>query len=223
VPYSVDLATGRLVPSLPSTCVAVGTAPGVPCRVRLDKWRRRKHGPEHPVAVGCCRPHRSWFTLYPPGWTPFARQQLAYETPLGDQVGGADVPWCGTLFRALVDEADGRKWPRFARFTPSADDEPSPPGTRKTQLRHLVGASMLLGLAAVGDGDSVVVAVALGIPLVQLAAAAAHIRDGPTAAVRGQGGAAVLKAVACPRRRLFTELVYLGHHQQFWGPPHTTP
>lgn len=220
-PYQLDHASGRWLPVLPETCPGAAIALEIPCRVRLSGWRTRKCGPEHPLGIGGCRPHRRWFTLYPPGWMPFARKPLVDQTPRGDLV-GSENHWDHTLFQALVDAADGRRWPASAR-TCSGDGTLAPPsGTRKTQLRQLTGAARLLAIEDADGREQLALALALGVDLTTVVTAAARIRDGPSAAARAQGGAAVLRKATRPRSRLLMEFVDLGRARQFWGPPHAT-
>lgn len=220
VPYRLDAATGRWLPVMPATCPDAALVAGIPCRVRLSGWRRRKCGPEHPLAVGACRSHRRWFTLYPPAWTPFARKPLFDLTPAGDLI-ISERQWSHTLFQALIDAADGQPWPIEARF--STDDRSSTSrGTRKTQLRHIHGAMRLLALEETDEHEQLAVAVALGVDLTMLVLAASRIRDGPSTAVRAEEGAEILRKASRPRSRLLLELVDRGHACQFWGSTHAT-
>lgn len=49
---------------------------GVGCCVRRHDRRYRKTGPVHPLAVLRCHVHLRSFTVYPQGFTPYARRQL---------------------------------------------------------------------------------------------------------------------------------------------------
>jgi hypothetical protein len=221
VPYRLDHSSGRWLPVLPEACPSAAAAAEVPCCVRLSGWRTRKCGPDHPLGIGGCRPHRRWFTLYPPGWTPFARKPLVDQTPRGDAV-ISESHWCHTLFQALVDAADGRWWPVMARGRPAGSTLPPPGGTRKTQLRHLAGALRLLAVDGADAREQLILALALGVDLTSVATAAARIRDGPSATARAEHGAVVLRKATRSRSRLLSELVDLGRARQFWGPPQAT-
>ena len=75
---------------------------GEACRVLQHDVRQRKTGPAVPLVVYRCAVHRRFFTVYPPGYAPYARQRLA---PLSSkkQVVGAESPealWRGSLPRS---------------------------------------------------------------------------------------------------------------------------
>jgi len=64
---------------------------GEGCRVRRHDVRRRKTGPAVPLVVCRCAVHGRFFTVYPPGYAPYARQRIAPLTA-GGQVVGAESP-----------------------------------------------------------------------------------------------------------------------------------
>ena len=117
-PY-VEGPDGRLVAKVPSEgpCRELDD---VACRVVIDHHRRRKTGPEFPLAVLRCGRHgRRAFTAYPPGYVPYGRQRMAPVAVDGSvvQVEGSDgiEPYAATAFGAAIDAARGRAWPREGR------------------------------------------------------------------------------------------------------------
>jgi len=92
----------------------------VPCRLSIDHLRRRKTGPEFPLAVLRGRSHgRRAFTAYPPGDVPYGRQRIAPVAPDGRvvHVESTDsiAAYAETAFAAATDAADGRAWSRTER------------------------------------------------------------------------------------------------------------
>ena len=74
---------------------------GEGCRVGQHDTRHRKTGPAVPLAVCRCGVHERSFTVYPPGYAPYARQRIA-PLAAGGQVVGAESPeelWRGSLLR----------------------------------------------------------------------------------------------------------------------------
>jgi len=67
--YKDGLLTGK-----PKSCPFA--QPGVGCCVTLHDQRYRKTGPVHSLAVLRCHVHQRSFTVYPLGFTPYARRQF---------------------------------------------------------------------------------------------------------------------------------------------------
>jgi hypothetical protein len=115
------------------------------CSVTIDHLRRRKTGPHHPLAVARCSVHGLGFTLYPPGYAPYRRQQVlkfASDEAAGrSEDGGLREEFEGTVFDAALDGAEGRAWAR-------ASDGKLPDRWWSTQGRHLRFAARLLGVIA---------------------------------------------------------------------------
>jgi len=119
------------------------------CAISKHAWRGRKTGPGFPLRILQCRTHPHYFTVYPLGFTPYARQALA---PLFSTVRAAasesaaiSSPWDRTVFEAAVRAADGKLGLRDV-----INGDPVEPryatGRRRTQR-----AGLLLGLAAQTD------------------------------------------------------------------------
>ena len=125
---------------LPERCVFATGAQR--CRLFVDHHRDRKTGPGFPLAVvGCSRHRQGRFTLYPPGHVPYGRQAVVPCSPSGlllqDRATG-QPPWQATLFGAVLEAADGQRWPAHS----PADDE----RRRRTQGCRLEQAGHLLGV-----------------------------------------------------------------------------
>ncbi len=94
------------------------------CRISIHHYRNRKTGPCFALAVVRCRAHRVAFTLYPPGYVPYARTPLERVASEGQRVRGESQPGEGcagdspgerfeaTSFQAAVDASQGRAWSR---------------------------------------------------------------------------------------------------------------
>ncbi len=143
-PYLVD-ATAGLSASMPTRCPAGAVGAKSACRLRRHGSRQRKTGPQCPVAIVRCQTHGRSFTLYPPGFAPYARQLLVPLAPDGEQISVADeiAVFDDTPFEAAIDAKSGRAWAR------ESDESPALPPDRwwSTQNRHLVRAARLLGVS----------------------------------------------------------------------------
>ena len=127
--------------------------PGEPCSIVRHALRHRKTGPTHPLAILRCQVHDCAFTVYPPGFTPYARRQVL-EGPVQH-----DVP---SLMQAVEDTATEGPRPRDA--TGNAK------GTWSTQQRLILQVSRMFGLGHLDD--QLRVANAFAIPLTDLVVAA---------------------------------------------------
>ena len=124
----------------------------VACLVVEHHRRRRKTGPLHPLVVCRCEVHDVGFTVYPPGFVPYARR------PILAGPAQHDVP---ALFEVARESAEG-PWERVAHG-----------GTDRwwaTQRRLLERAAEVFGLLEVSL--RVVVSVVAGISLTALEEAA---------------------------------------------------
>jgi hypothetical protein len=131
---------GNLIPELPDLgpCHHWDQRP---CKLGIDHYRDRKSGPGFPISVIRCRTHQKGFTIYPPGFVPYARQPLTPVAPDGHlttATSGAPL-FTGTYFDAALDAAAGRFWPRES----TSDSLSARYGTQK---RHLSRALLLLGI-----------------------------------------------------------------------------
>ncbi len=157
VPYEAD-ARGDLIPSHPLEGPCRGSE-GPACHLVEHDWRERRTGPCMALLVMRCTTHRRSFTLYPPGYVPYARMRLAPVVPDGgavlveaeggkerrqDGVGSVAGRFAGTYFGAALDGARGELWPHGWQQPVYAG-----PSARwsSTQARRTRRASRLLGLA----------------------------------------------------------------------------
>ena len=88
-----------------------------------------------------CSTHKKGFTIYPPGYVPYGRQQLAPVAPDGHLItekSGAQL-FRGTYFDAALDAAVGHFWP-------CESTTGSLSARYCTQKRHLSRALLLLGI-----------------------------------------------------------------------------
>ena len=142
-PYTPD-RDGHLSSAMPSRCPHGLKSAKPLCSIKIDHFRDRKTGPEHPLAVARCRPHGLGFTLYPAGFAPYRRQAVIKIAPDGSAISTEETElredFAGTIFAAAVDGAEGLSW---ARDTHDA----IPDRFWGTQERHLKFASRLVGVA----------------------------------------------------------------------------
>ena len=104
--------------------------------------RHRKTGPRIPLLVARCHRHQVTFTVYPPGYVPYGRTAVTPVDLQGRRVevaeveSGLPIAVTNTLWKAVVDAATGRRWSETGCTA----------GSRRTQGRRLVTASVLFGL-----------------------------------------------------------------------------
>jgi hypothetical protein len=147
-------ADGKVVPDVPPRCPRGDE--GRCCRVHVHARRERSQGPPHALIVARCPAHGCSFTLYPPGWVPYARRPLCEVTPEGYAVRSESVE--GTLFAAAEDAAAGLLWPRSGA--------PADQAVQRTQGRHLECASLLLAVhGKLDERIREAMAPVLGVPL----------------------------------------------------------
>ena len=130
----------------------LGAAGG--CDIRGAGWRERKSGPCHRLRRLRCLTHGGSFTLYGPGWIPYARHPIV-TTP--DDQGEIDTKAC--LAGAAVAVCRGERWTEEL-----LKDEAGPAG--RTQRRWVRKVAAILGL----DGHEVTsdVVSELGLDMVEL-------------------------------------------------------
>lgn len=167
----------------------------------------------------CCV-HGKVFTLYPPDWTPYSRRSFVALGPDGSDTlhdGGARLGWAHTVFQAIIDAAEGRRWSVEAQLVPD-DRGLVAGGVFRTQCRHIRGA---LSLFAVNedfrrsDQEKVGAYFGIGLPfLIELS----NIRDGPWWKRAGEAGARVLDTLGAPSQRQLPKLIDLGVDRKYWGP-----
>lgn len=223
-PYLVGGA-GILRPARPSRC-PVGPSTCT-CVVAWHGWRRRKCGPGYPLAMGRCTVHDCAFTIYPLGWSPFTRRRVVVVSPGGFDIAGQDAgleAWTETVFGASADASSGCRWPnsgadvvawrlRYGR---------EPYGVARTQRRHIEGVCVLFALTPKLQNRQTGVVAAIGINLSDIAQTAGRVRDGPALVAEGEKGAAILRTLGAPCRRLLPGINRLGVDREYWGPPFST-
>lgn len=164
-----------------------------PCDVVLHTLRVRKAGPGHPLAVCRCHAHGASFSVYPPGFVPYARRALL-DTP------GPPAP--AVSFAAVATEAaTGTAWDRVAEH-----------GSARwwsTQWRLLRRFRHALGAFEAGLHE--MVALALGLPLHLLSA----VKGAVGYRARGRALMSVLEALDQDLDRLLLAGALAG----CWGSP----
>ena len=89
------------------------------CGITKFSTRKRTYGMGYPLWICICSNHNYHFTVYPPGWIPFARNPIVHLTPDGKpiEIVHSDTdsedasPWSFTMFKAIIAAAAGRLWP----------------------------------------------------------------------------------------------------------------
>ncbi len=147
---------------LPDRCPA-HIDDGAACGIRAHAWRHRKTGPAFPLRIARCAKHRKYFTLYPPGFGPYAREPVIRCAPDGEDI-LTEKPqeplaeFEGTLFQAALDADRGTAWARNSHNA-------IPRHWWSTQLCHIDEAERLLGLARdLADHVRDLIAATLAVP-----------------------------------------------------------
>ena len=165
-----------------------------------------------------CVTHSLSFTVYPPGWVPYARKILLSL----DHSGGEVISQCGTggfadtLFAAAADAAAKNIWPEEVRLGP-LPEEGVAPQSRRTQRRHVAAILQLFRLSALATpGEREIVARLMNVSVSSLEAGAKKIREGPSLICKGLEVVIVLEQFQAIRLKM-TGLLTLGSNQGFWG------
>jgi hypothetical protein len=223
LPYTPD-DHGRLRPGKVALCpAAMADSPDVTCRIQIERWRHRIHGPGFLLCGMRCCNHCISFSVYPPGWTPYGRKSLAPVDHLG-RIIVAEMeasPWRETLFDAVFDAAAGVFWSEEVNSLGPSVPESATSATvhcRQTQRRHIKGAMRLFGLdVASTTRDRETVSRELRLNLAILHEGSVRIRDGPTMAAWGREGARVLSELPAMNSSI-SGLLVLGEGRGLWGP-----
>lgn len=211
-------ALGVPRPAKPSKCPFAGDGDAA-CTIQIERWRPRICGIGFLLAGMRCLFHHRSFTIYPPGWAPYARQRLAPVDHSGyaiEQERGP-TPWSDTVFAASLDASNNHLWPEEVHLGPSREDGLMA-RSRRTQRRHIAGAIRLFGLnisATLRDRE--VVDHLIHVGLSRLEAGAKKIREGPSLIEQGVEGVRVLEQLPTIRL-MMTGLLTLGVNQGYWGP-----
>jgi hypothetical protein len=128
---------------LPDRCPAY-IDDGPACTIRAHAQRHRKTGPTFRLRIARCLTHRKYFTLYPHGFGPYAREPVIRCAPDGTDIVPEEptkplAEYEETLFDAALDADRGIAWARDS-------GDAIPTHWWSTQLRHLAQAARLLGL-----------------------------------------------------------------------------
>jgi len=121
---------GGIEAVVPEHCPCGGD--GQECRVWRHAYRLRKQGPGHRLLVVRCTAHGIYFTLYPPGWTPWGRKPIAGRP--------ADETMLDAALDAACDAASGVLWPRHQ------GQEQDGGKVARAQSRRIAHAARWLGL-----------------------------------------------------------------------------
>ena len=167
------------------------------CDVVVHFHRRRKTGPSHALTICRCHSHGLSFTVYPAGFAPYGRRDLADD------------------IEVVLDAAAGS--PQTALPQPEAALEPSlAPAVSRTRARAVAAICRLLGLNQPPRiRESVSFSLGIPLTLMEVASLARHALDRLQAVadildeLRAQGGD-VLHAIVCGGSRV-----------GLWGPVST--
>lgn len=160
------------------------------CRPTLADRRTRKCGPGYALDVLSCGNHSCCFTIYPTGWVPFGR------SPLSD------------LANAAIDLAERCPWP---------DQANTKKPTRKTQVRHVLALTFLLGIEPSQSlSERHTLSISLEVPLLTLEGAAKQIRAGPTPKRRAEACTELMRGPQAPK---WESIFEAGSQIGFWGKP----
>lgn len=204
------------MPLVPKNAPCGVTADGE-CKIGVHHVRERVTGPGFALVVVRCHTHQQAFTLYPPGYVPYARRPVAAVVPDG----GLPRPeaqeqaenFRGSLFEAAVDAAVGHAWPREHQQTSEH--------WWHTQLRQLALAGVVLGLSeAANSAQRHLLAETLAIPALVLEEQALGF-SAAGVGYRERGGA--VSAVLSKLRQtslLPDRLLEAGYLTGCWGTPY---
>jgi hypothetical protein len=214
-PYVAD-EDGRLRPVGGVDRCPQAAAAEPPCRLSWHGRRLRKAGPAFPLGVGRCRTHGGYFTVYPPGFTPFARQRIAPAEPpkprAAPAVAAGEV-WSGTVFEAATQAATSRGWERDPGY-----EEGTPKPRHSTVRRRVAAAARLLGLCAeTSEREAEVVAQVLALPGLDHTTGRRAFAQAASLRERGAVVVSVLERLSLAgslERRLLTAGCLTG----LWGP-----
>ena len=189
-----DYADGALF-EVPTQCPSRG--PEGPCDVVVHALRSRKTGPSHPLAVCRCHAHGLSFSIYPPGFVPYARRPLV-DAPGVASSSATEAPSFASVAR---EAASGVAWAR--------ESAGGSPRWWPTQTRLLLRLGWAVGAYAGPARD--LVAVAVGLPLRLLA----RVADAVGFRARGRALTDVLEALGSDLDRLLLAGALAG----CWGAP----
>lgn len=189
------------------------------CIIHIERWRLRICGITCFLAGMHCVTHDVSFTVYPPGWVPYGRKQLALVGHSGGVVETEESlsSWRDTVFEATLDASEKRLWPEEVQLGPMPDPEDRQQ-SRRTQRRHVAGAMKLFGFTRSQSArEREIISHLIQISVSRLEAGAQKIRAGPSLFVKGEEGVQVLGQLP-GIRLMMSGLLALGLNQGYWGP-----
>ncbi len=191
------------------------------CAIWVKGYRDRKTGPDCLLALFVCKTHGRAFTVYPFGYTPYARQ-LVWPVFMNGEVvfdkEPASVDFRRSYFAAAIDASLGIRWPE-SRDPDLIGDNEVFLGVFKTQKRFIQGLCTLLGMdSKTEDGRQGLIARILNVPALGIRDADQRIRDGPTYRKKGREIEDLLRIQKLPGQGL-TQILGLGELTEFWGKP----
>lgn len=186
------------------------------CAISKHAWRNRKTGPSFPLRILQCRTHLHYFTVYPLGFTPYARQALAPLASVraaASEPAAISSPWDRTVFEAAFHAAEGKLGLRDVTHGDPVEPRYAT-GRRRTQR-----AGLLLGLAAETD-ERVAEVVAQSLRLLGLNHRAARQAFAHARTRRDQGAAIISTLRVLPTTgALEPRLLGAGFLVGLWGRP----
>ena len=126
------------------------------CRITKFSTRKRTCGMGYPLWICICSNHNYHFTVYPPGWIPFARNPIVHLTPDGkpieivhsDSDSEEASPWSFTMFKSVIAAAAGRLWPEEKQLGVTGSPLPvNYHGVARTQKRGIKFFMKTFGLS----------------------------------------------------------------------------
>jgi len=224
IPY-VAGSDGEYKTEKPGSCPQ-GLEDGTTCTVAVKYYRSRKTGPEIRLLVVGCENHGIYFTIYPPGYSPYSRGKWAPVAEDGSLISDEGVKVAqesdafeATLFSAAIDAARGEKWPESLSPLDRGEGAGIPKGVFQTQKRQIKLFSRLFGLESCSEKLQHAAAEELGISALELRDYAATIRAGPTYRSRAAGIKKILQNL--PSTPQLAKRIYkLGSLFGFWGSAH---
>lgn len=186
-----------MVCSRPSRCPASDFG----CRIWSKGTRERKCGPGFALRVFRCTFHKTSFTVYPTGWTPFSRSSYIPKS--------MDV---SSSLYSIFCAASPVAWSKLSLFP--GDDFYWTPKTRKRQIHRWFS---LLSMELPDDEQAMwEAALTLGCPTQALIDGSNQARAGPTY----KGRASAILDVLNQNQMIDSHKILLrGHENLMWGCP----
>lgn len=183
------------------------------CKIQLKEYRYRKTGPDIPLSVFECLTHGIVFTVYPTGYTPYARASLFNNCDNYNK----------TLFEAAFDASNNNVWRSDDKKNVTNDKKFKQILTLKTQKRHILGSFRLLMLSEefnkINNLNNQLSFQKYGISYLELNNIRA--RDGPY--TYKKCGTQVMNVLNLKKTASNIQLLKLGAEFKFFGECHILP